>query len=311
MPSTDDRLAAVLVEPQLTRFRHVFGLDGVELAVTFEGWHRYAIISPDRVFLIPRSHVWVDGMSREAQLLGSLTGVLAPRLIGQWHDPDISPYRVTVLARLPGETWSHHEQDATLDQLIALMTQLGKAIAAWHAVDPTRLALQTLPEQTHFLELMRPETLGATATRVAAAAGIDAARIPVWLRVLGPLVDLEPVLVHGDINEGQILLDSSAVLTGILDWESAGLCHPLKDFDFGEWGRALWDWQPQFGDLRHVLWDAYANARGVDLPPWEAIHLFFTLIEFPLGLLASDWDRQRRQTSIAALNAIDLVCDQS
>lgn len=66
----EDRLHAVLIEPQLQRFREVFGLEDAQLEVSFEGYHRYASLAEDRVFLIHRNHTWVAGMRREAAVLG-------------------------------------------------------------------------------------------------------------------------------------------------------------------------------------------------------------------------------------------------
>ena len=53
---------------------------------------------------------------------------------------------------------------------------------------------------------------------------------------------MAPVLVHGDVNAGQVLVDEGSRVTGVLDWETAHLGHPLKDFDLGEWGYGIFAW---------------------------------------------------------------------
>ena len=110
---TDDRIYAVMIEPQLERFRQLCGLDGVELAVTFAGWHRYAVLAPDRVFLFPRERSRVAGLLREATVVQALEGhgVPAPRLLGRWHDTGISPYPFIAVSRLPGRTWLTLERE--------------------------------------------------------------------------------------------------------------------------------------------------------------------------------------------------------
>ena len=77
---------------------------------------------------------------------------------------------------------------------------------------------------------------------------------------------LEPVLVHGDLHEGQLLVDPEPPhrLTGILDWQTARVDHPFVEFDLGEWGTALWrGHRADFPELRRRAWDAYAGARGL------------------------------------------------
>ena len=57
-------------------------------------------------------------------------------------------------------------------------------------------------------------------------------------------------------------------LTGILDWETARIDHPFWDFDLGEWGTGFWrQRRHDFTRLWSVLWQAYANERGLDEDP--------------------------------------------
>jgi aminoglycoside phosphotransferase (APT) family kinase protein len=77
---------------------------------------------------------------------------------------------------------------------------------------------------------------------------------------------LEPVLVHGDLHEGQLLVtaDPPHRLTAILDWQTARVDHPFVEFDLGEWGTALWrGHRTDLAELRGRAWDAYAAARGL------------------------------------------------
>lgn len=297
-----DRIHAILIEPQLERFRELCGLGDAPLSVTFEGWHRHAILSSDRVFLFPRDRLRVPGLLREAAVLEALQGrgVPAPRLLGRWRDEGVSPYPFSAVSRLPGRTWSGLEADATLDQLTAMLSGLGQAVASWHRLDirifPRRLRARR-PE--HLREIERwfdTDALERAATYAVDRLGLPPGRADAWLREVQPLAAMAPVFVHGDINEGQILVDDELRITGILDWETAGVGHPLKDFDLGEWGYGIFEWESDFDVLRRRMWEAYARARGGELPSWRAVHRFFCLTDLKGFDSADDlnaWGRTR------------------
>ncbi|HEX5417919.1 MAG TPA: phosphotransferase [Chloroflexota bacterium] len=282
----DDRLHAVLIEPQLERFRTLCGLQDVPLTISFEGWHCHAVFSPDRVFRFPRDRSRVAGLQHEAVVLEALGGhgVPAPRLLGQWRDLDVSPYPFTAISRLLGQTWSRREGQATLDDLKAVLTSLGATIASWHQIEPRtlprRLRAWRSPSLTEFGGRFDRERLRNVADEAARQLALPARTAEEWLAELEPLAAMPPVLVHGDIHEDQILVDDNLQVTGILDWESAGIGHPLKDFDFGEWGFGIFAHESRFDVLRRSLWEAYAAARGGNLPSWRAVHLFFCLVFF-------------------------------
>jgi aminoglycoside phosphotransferase (APT) family kinase protein len=271
-------LNAVLIEPQLARFRALCGLEGVPLGTSFEGWHRHAILAPDRVFLFPRDRTHVPGLRRDVAALTALDGrgVPAPRLLGRWDDRAVSAYPFIAVSRLPGRTWSQLEATATLDDVTALVAGLGAAIATWHRLDRRTLP-RTIPRRRNAVAGALSDGLEGLAGDATRRLGLPRRTATAWLRQLEPLAALDPVLVHGDVNEGQILVDEGLRVTGILDWETAHVGHPLKDFDFGEWGYGIFAWDARFDRLHRAMWRAYAAARDVPLPPWQAVHLFFCL----------------------------------
>ncbi len=309
----EDCIHAVLIEPQLERFRELCGLGEAQLTVSFEGWHRHAILSSDRVFLFPRDRSKVAGLLREAVVLKALDGrgVPAPRPLGMWRDRGVSPYPFTAVSRLPGQTWSGLEADATLEQLATVLSGLGRAIASWHRLDPRTLPRRVRSRRTRCpSDIERWFDAGALDEAAAAAAlrlGLPPRRAADWVRELEPLASMAPVLVHGDINEGQILVNGDLGVTGILDWETAGVGHPLKDFDFGEWGYGIFAWEPSFDVLRRRMWEAYARARGGALPSWRAVHLFFCLISIPRSSRNEDlsaWGRVRLANNVDLLKRL-------
>jgi len=310
----EDRLHAVLIEPQLARFRELCDLESVPLAVSFEGWHRHAILSPDRVFLIPRDRSRVAGLLYEAAVLEALAGrgVPAPRLLGQWRDRNISPYPFTAVSRLPGQTWSTWEDSATLDQVVDVLTSLGQAIAAWHRLDvrtlPRRLRARRSPGLAEFRKLFDRDSLQEAALAATQRLALPEKRATDWLIELEPVRRMAPVFVHGDVNEGQILVGDQLRVAGILDWETAGVGHPLKDFDFGEWGFGIFAWEPTFDVLRRATWEAYVQARGGDLPSWRAVHLFFCLTSIAQTSRQenlSAWGQTHLATNLDLLRRLD------
>lgn len=309
-----DPIHAILIEPQLARFRRVCDLEGQDLEVNFDGWHRHAILSRDRVFLFPRHRQWVTALRREAALLDAIDGrcPVVPQLVGQWHDPAISPYPFLAVSRLPGRTWGTLEQGATLDQVIALMHELGGAIASWHSLDTRSLPARFRRSLSGFRNLndtLSDASLRAAATRLAALIGTGAPSIDAWIDEIEPLRGMAPVLVHGDVHEDQILVDRQFRVTGVLDWETAGVGHPLKDFDFSEWGVGIFKWIAHFDVLRRSLWEAYTEARGGDLPSWRAMHLYSCLADLPSDDDTGEWARERRANIVDLVGRLDETTD--
>jgi len=310
----NDRLHAVLIEPQVEHFRQLCGVGEAPLTVSFEGYHRHAILSEDRVFLFARDQSRVAGLHREAAVLAALAGrgVPAPLLCGQWQDTFVSPYPFLAVSRLPGRTWSSLEARATLPMLTTVLARLGQTIASWHQLDlPTlpRAIRRPLGHITDFGRLLDGPFLHAAARVAAQQLGLSPGQATTWLRALDPVLTLAPVFVHGDINEGQILVDDALAVQGILDWEAAGVGHPLKDFDFGEWGYGIFAWEPHFAVLRQALWETYAKTRGGGLPAWRAIHLFFCLVTVGTcgdDATHTDWKQARLHNTLALLRELEL-----
>jgi aminoglycoside phosphotransferase (APT) family kinase protein len=302
---TDDRLHAVLIEPQLAHFRELCGLVDEPLQADFSGWHRHAISSGDRIFLFPRHRRWVRGLLIEKAALQAIEGrgVPAPRVIGCWRDDAVSPYPFVGMSRLPGVSWGRLGQPrndhAPLADWLTVMENLGRAIATWHLIDPAELPASVRrgsKSLTEFTSRFTPSAIDESTQRAAAAAELPTDVAGNWARILRPLAAMRRVLVHGDVHEGQILVDDALDITGIIDWETACVGHPLKDFDFGEWGFEIFALEAHFAGLRRTLWRSYSRARGGDLPDWRAVHLFYCVKElayFSRRPMNDDWTRQR------------------
>lgn len=315
-------LDVVLTPPQRERLRHHLGvtdLTGVEL--TGEGWHRFAVLTADRVLLLPRSQRWVPGLDREAAALPLLEmyGVPAPRLLQQIVDDEFWPHPVTVVSRYNARSWATYEKTADLPAVQDMLAGLGRIIAGYHAIPlsevpglicrPTPRSLDPFEaELRHFLDYLEPGRLEKISYALAAAAGIPGSRVDHWLDVIRPCLDLEPTFTHRDINEGQIMIGADGQVIGLIDWESAGVQHPLSDFDFGEWGFGIFAWEPEFLRLRRTFWESYVRTRGGELPDWRAVQLLMTIIGAPPPEgLATEWNRRRRELTVANLRQIDAL----
>jgi aminoglycoside phosphotransferase (APT) family kinase protein len=259
-------LNAVLVPPQAQRFAAATGADPGTLTVNVTGWNKLVLLGPDRVFLFPRSAAGVDRLEREIAVYRALAGArlsLVPRLLGSWADPEIYPFPFAAVTRLPGTVPAEPE---------ALAGQLGRAIAGWHGVRPPALAGAGPPghhdaaPQRWLRAALDPAASAAAAAAAAARLGRpDRARD--WADLLARAARLEPVLVHGDIHEDQ-LLARGGTLTGVIDWETARVDHPFWDFDLAEWGTGLWRRRRRdLGALWAAGWRAYATERGLDTDP--------------------------------------------
>jgi aminoglycoside phosphotransferase (APT) family kinase protein len=254
---------AVLIPPQAERFASLVGVDTGRLVLNVSGWNKLVLLDSDRVFLFPRSATDVEWFERELAVYRALAEVqlsVVPRLLGRWEDPEIYPLPFAAVTRLRGEVPEEPE---------ALIEQLGRAIACWHALEPPPLAGARPPrhhEASHHRWLRRaldPDT-SASAAAEAASRLNRPARARAWADLLARAAQLAPVLVHGDIHEDQLLADEGQ-LTGIIDWETARVDHPFWDFDLGEWGTGLWRRRRRdFSALWARGWVAYAQARGLD-----------------------------------------------
>jgi aminoglycoside phosphotransferase (APT) family kinase protein len=286
----DDETAvlAVLVPPQLERFRQVCQVDGA-IEPRFDGYTKHVLLTEDRAFLFPRNHTLVKQLERECDVYATVGHPLVPRLLGRWHEPGISPYPFFAVTRLAGGTPGR----ISPERLPALAAQLGAAIAACHETRPDVVRRSLWANAWQEPPAAPPTALdcysplralgGAEHLAAAAASFIGAASSAPVLAALRAAEALSPVLAHGDLHEGQLLVDATGTLTGILDWGFAGVLSPLVDFTGV---RELFGADAAYGDLRRHMWMAYAEHRSAPLPTWEELHLAMTA--FDLTALAPE-----------------------
>ena len=311
----DDETAtlAVLPPPALDRFRRVCGVAGA-IEPRFDGYTKLVLLSADRAFLFPRNHTIVGQLERECAVYGVLDLPLVPRLVGRWHDERISPYPFFAVTRLAGRPTA----GLAPQSLPPIAAQLGASIAACHdtsldLVPPSLWAnpwTEPPPSPPTAATCFSPLRLLGGGDRLAEAAAsfIGAGRSPRLRNALDAAEALAPVLAHGDLHAGHVLVGEGGGLTGILDWGFGGLMSPLVDF-IGNWKAEALAAEAVYGDLRRHMWAAYAASRSAPLPAWDAVEL--ALAAFDVTALAPEtrshyywhWSPEAKATRRAAASA--------
>ncbi|HKU94633.1 MAG TPA: phosphotransferase family protein [Vineibacter sp.] len=226
---------------------------------------------------------------RQAPLLRALSaaGLPAPRVpLAAADESDLgTPF--IVMERLAGRTFIIWEPHASFDlaphRVAALWTQAAAALARLHAFDwrgalddweqPRPLAA----ELAYWAPILAKAPDDHWLQEGRALADALAARIP----------DAGPVgVIHGDYQPGNLLFDNGR-LTGIIDWELAGI--GTQALDLG-WLAMMADprcwhanWQPHVGTDRDALIAVYEDARGA---PVTAVDWFQALACYRMGAIA-------------------------
>jgi aminoglycoside phosphotransferase (APT) family kinase protein len=284
----DEPVHAILPPPDLWKFREITGVGDEELDVSFDGWSKLAILTADKVFLFPRrgrDERLLHG-ARVSEALVELGLGCVPPVLGRWPDGVLEAGPFVVLERRAGTRWPALENDAGIDEWERMLASLGGQVASWHRLDISRLPSdlrRPLGQDRHWLtRLLDPDRVERTVEEVVRLLDAKPAWAERWRRTALRLAGLPPVLLHGDLCENQLLVDDDQHVRTVLDWDEAAVGNPLLDFDFGEWGFAIFGWEDEFARLRQAMWDAYAAGLGgalAGLPSADEVHLLFTLKE--------------------------------
>jgi aminoglycoside phosphotransferase (APT) family kinase protein len=289
----DDPLLAVVSPPRVARLRELLGLGpGDPVTADFSGWSKLVLLTAELAVLFPRDHTMVEPLQREVEALAAVAPAglpEVPAVVHVWRDVGISPYPVVALRRLRGALLERLLLELDLEDIGCVVEQLGRLAARWHAVSPAPLRDRPPRDRPHRRTLdallgSRPAAAEASdaVTHVCRALGVDGEAREHAVAAVRRARSLAPVIAHGDVHEGQILVDPEDGLrvTGILDWQTATVDHPMSEMDFAEWGPGLWRrHRAALPALRRRWWSAYAAERG--LPPglgeafewvWAASH---------------------------------------
>jgi len=179
------------------------------------GFHSVAVETPEGiVFRIPRQNGTANGHTAEHRLLPLLAERLPARIpLPEWRiepgHPDF-PFGAIGYRKLPGR------HPVTGSDLLA--AGLGGFLTALHSTSldvevPAAWPPQDPPDLEGILEPHEIERV-----------------IRWWDSARSELERFEPALRHGDPWYGNLLVDDSGELTGVLDWEGLSLDDPAADF---------------------------------------------------------------------------------
>lgn len=302
-----DCIKAILTPPQIDKFCKVFGIQQKDIEVNFDGWHKHILTTKDIVFLFPRNPKYKKALQKELDVYDEFThlnSVPLPKLIKRIKDSEISYYEFGAVTKLYGVAFSKFQAKITLKQVESFLTQLSKVISIWHNIPskelPTILDNPKISTEKISINNWQKIVLDPKRTDEAISFIIDlidkcSKKLKIkndtflnqnikskWAKTIKEIANLQPVLIHGDIHEDQVLIDSlkSMKITGVLDWETARIDNPVWDFNFGEWGLEIWEWSDDFLDFRKKMWSEYLKKRKIALSTFEGLHLFYTLWEF-------------------------------
>lgn len=304
-PSTEpSQLRAFLTASQEERLRSRFDLTHAPLQLITSGWHRLVVAAPDRVFVFPRHSGEVPGVEREAQVLAQTQLGIAPRLLGVHRGQGISPYPFLELSRIHGQPYDAIVQQMTTEDAATALEDLGRRVAQWHCT-PVPESLATAPSHRETPRVsgrwIEPTSVEDTVAWAAdlVAAHVYPEKVPhnAWLDVLHEIAAMVPVTVHGELSEGQFLLDHQHRVTGVVDWDALHIGHPLLDFNFGVGGVGV---HLDNRHLRSRMWNGYVAARGREVPALPVVETLWALLD-ATTLITADVNDPRLSKALAQL----------
>lgn len=203
-----------------------------------EGWDNWIYRADDWLFRFPRRRIAVPLIEREMAILPSLAPRLPrpiphPVFFGKptstypWPFFGYRPVQGSPVAEVPSDHDPRSESAQALAEFLQALQGVPAAEAsAWGAGEATlgRMDLGRLR--------LRFETwLSAAVNR--GLADPDAPWATEFREAKAPPMSLDsPVLVHGDLNFKNVLLDVRGQLAGVVDWGDLHLGHPAEDWMF-------------------------------------------------------------------------------
>jgi len=308
-----------LSRDQERRLRLRLHLTDEPLQTVTSGWHKVVVLADERAFAFPRGGDRVAMLQREAAVLSTVKLPLAPEFLGLHHDERIWPYPFLEITRLPGRSWDTIDTvEAALhfEEVARCLETLARLSARWHQIAiPSLLAKRPShlgggmdePASGHPRLNDRwtgPGGASAIAHRAATilSGHMETIEPDVWAEELAPVLSMDHVTVHGELSDGQFLLDNELRVTGVVDWDGLHHGHPLLDLDSGVGLYRLHYERHRYTELRHRIWYSYARERGVALPTWQQVNLLWCLLD--TMALAHHQDHELWPTVLAELTRV-------
>lgn len=245
-------------------------------------------------------------LEREADVLSALDLAFAPRLLGLDRDDRVSPYPFLELTRIPGRSYDAVEASLPFDDTVRCLEGLGHRVAQVHQVGvPSKFNAR--PEHLDAPRVSdawtQPDMIRRTTHLAARLLKPHMREVPVdlWAEALMPIAALERTTIHGEISDGQFMIDERLRVISVVDWDGLHLGHPFRDLDFGVGGYRICRWEQRWIEMRRRIWEAYASERGVPLAEWRCVNLFWCLLD-AMTLLSAGCLDARLGTTLTELS---------
>jgi len=276
---------------QLARFCAKHGLDKSQ-AVIGGGWRKDVIVFPDDVYCLPFSEDSAGFVEREHAFFRCYhgrMGVEIPRFVRSFRDEEFCQFDIGIITRVKGEPLYPSMDGMDWPGIRGVFIDFAGKAALWHEVKPDAellnrhgtsfAALSGITTMNRWLSwLLNPcvavETVDWVHGLLLEAAkkeGLDVSSLERdgtrkgWERAFSELSCLKPVILHGDMHDGQlILLPGTSVITGVIDWDNFCFGNPLLDFSTSKWfPDKMWLYRKDFHEMRVEMWQRYLDRRGI------------------------------------------------
>lgn len=328
----DEKISGVLNYEQLEKLCSKFELNIDQLHANFDGWRKLVLFTEDKIFMFPRDPSGIEWLEREAtalEMMSKHANLPVPNFIQKVKDEEISYYEFLITSRLEGTAYSKFEDEINKNEVHKLLKELARTFTLWHNLDISKVS-KKIPikkykmdkgisidnwEQAIFNPKFTEDALiyfqgvldywGCKSKFKGTRDFLSITTLRKWKERIFEIVNLDHVLIHGDIHEDQILLKSkdNMKITGIIDWETVRIDNPFWEFNFFEWGLKIWEWREHFSEFRNDMWEIYLNERDISLKHIDGLDLLYVMIEFLSILKYPDKERY----AITGLNKDDSI----
>lgn len=258
----DVELVTALVAEQFPQWSHL-----PVAQVLPGGWDNRTFRLGDELSVrLPSSAGYVLQVEKEQRWLPILAPQLSvpvPEPVGFGEPSERFPFPWSVYRWLPGRPAS--AEAIAHDTTFA--AHLGDFLVELHGADASG---GPLPGAHNFFRGDSPDVYDAETRRAIAALGetIDAAIVSeVWDAALSTRWQVEPVWFHGDVSEGNLLVDGGR-LGAVIDFGTSGIGDPACDLVIA-WTTFRGEAREAFRAHRALDSDTWARARGWAI--WKAL----------------------------------------
>jgi len=257
----DSSVLGVLNHSQFEKFYERFNLLPTQIKANFNGWRKLILYTEELFFMFPRDPRGVEWLEKEAMAYKAMNDLdipPVPKLVEIVSDKEISYYDFLVVKKIKGEAYSKYEDELKDEDVKKMLFELAKVISLWYNIDLEDIDISLLKKteenttnitiQNWEKAILNPDQVkeailyiqgvieywGQKYNFQALDTLISNDSLSKWSIILEEIANMNKVLVHGDIHEDQILLESKETMkiTGIIDWETVGIMNPIWDFNF-------------------------------------------------------------------------------